>query len=92
MQDIAPADRRDDCAPVDRIDVRLRLRHPSGMEVRSYLLRFSNTNRRRQQCVTPAPELLRSELRMRLEIYHLTPGVDAGICPACALQAQALLR
>src|SRR4029077_20230684 len=92
MQDVAPAEWRNDCAAIDRIHVRLRLGHPPCMEIRLDLLRLANTNRRRQQSVTAALELLGRELRMRPETYDLPPGVNARIGPAGALHIQAFLR
>src|SRR4029077_10871154 len=83
---------RNDCAAIDRIHVGLRLSHPPRMEIRLDLLRFANTNRRRQESVTAAMELLGREFRMRPETYDLPPGVNARIGPAGALDIQAFLR
>jgi hypothetical protein len=62
------------------------------LKVRPDFFSLSNANRWRQQRIAAAPELLRREVGIRLKIYDLTPGVDAGICPPCSLHIQALLR
>src|SRR4029077_10856781 len=91
MQDVAPAERRNDGAPIDGIGVSLPLRLPPGMEVRPDFLGLSNADRWRQQRIAAAPKLLGREFGARLEAYNLPPGMDACVCPACSLQIQAFL-
>src|ERR1700758_1421905 len=92
MQDVAPEGWRNNGAFIDRVDISFGARHPSGLKVRSDFFSLSNANRWGQQRIAAAPEFLRGELGIRLKIYDLTPRMDAGICAACSLHIQALLR